>query len=125
MESLSCAGIAFLDGKIFAARRNTCGEMTGKWEFPGGKVEDGEDVRAALIREFNEELGVEIECGEKLGECIFEHKGVVRRLIAHKVRFLSVEFSLSDHSECRWLTLEEAVRLDWTPSDYAILKQIL
>ena len=120
---LSCAGVAFENGALFVARRGAGGAMAGKWEFPGGKVEAGEDVPAALAREFMEELGVEIVCGEKLAECSFVHRGVERRLVAHRVRFAG-DVSLREHVESRWVHPAQAAALDWAPSDFQILRRI-
>ena len=48
------------DGRVLAARRTTPAAAAGRWEFPGGKVEDGESPEAALVREIAEELGVDV-----------------------------------------------------------------
>ncbi|MDR2521879.1 MAG: NUDIX domain-containing protein [Spirochaetaceae bacterium] len=121
---LSCAGVAFENGAVFVARRGAGGAMAGTWEFPGGKVEAGEDVPAALAREFMEELGVAIVCEEKLAECVFVHKGTERRLVAYRVRFSGGVLTLREHSECRWVSLAEAAALVWTPSDFQIFSCI-
>ncbi len=54
------------DGRLLACRR-AAGALAGRWEFPGGKVEPGEDERAALVRECREELGLEVVVGERIG----------------------------------------------------------
>jgi 8-oxo-dGTP diphosphatase len=121
---LSCAGVAIENGKIFVARRGGGGAMAGTWEFPGGKVEADEDVPAALAREFMEELGVAIVCGEKLAECDFVHNGTARRLVAYRVRFAGGSPVLREHSACRWITPAQAAALDWTPSDFQIFRRV-
>ncbi len=65
------AGVIVEDDRVLIAQRNEDDELAGAWEFPGGKVERGEDPRAALSRELREELGVEVEVGEIL-ELSFE-----------------------------------------------------
>jgi 8-oxo-dGTP diphosphatase len=60
------AGVTVRNGQILLAQRNAWDSEGGKWEFPGGKVESGEDPRAALKREFREELGVDPEVGPVL-----------------------------------------------------------
>ncbi len=55
------AGLLVEEGKIFIAQRLESDSSPGKWEFPGGKVEEGETPRSALVREWKEELGVDIE----------------------------------------------------------------
>ncbi|MDR2491701.1 MAG: (deoxy)nucleoside triphosphate pyrophosphohydrolase [Spirochaetaceae bacterium] len=124
MAGLSCAALAFKDGAVFAARRLPGGEMSGRWELPGGKVEDGEDAEQALIRELDEELGVQAHCYQKLAECRFVHRGIERTLAAYRVDFPADGVVLREHSEWRWVDAQQAQELDWTPSDYDIVRQI-
>jgi len=65
------AAVIFRDGRVLIARRPPDGLLGGLWEFPGGKVEPGEDLALALRREIHEELGVQIEVGQKVG--VFNH----------------------------------------------------
>ena len=123
---LSCAALAFKDGALFTARRQGGGEMSGKWELPGGKVEAGEDAEQALLRELDEELGVQAQCYQKCAESRFVHKGIERTVLAYRVDFPADGdgIVLREHSEYRWVYPEEAHALDWTPSDYDIVRQI-
>ena len=73
--SRSIACIDYRDGKIFIAKRAQKGDMGGKWEFPGGKIEDGEDFETAIKREMLEEFGVDVKVHEKITEGTFFHKG--------------------------------------------------
>ena len=66
MSKTSIACIAFNDNKVLIAHRNPTGQMGGRWEFPGGKVEDGESEETAVAREFKEEFGVSITVGPKI-----------------------------------------------------------
>lgn len=60
------AGVIIEDGRVLITQRKAGGHLAGMWEFPGGKVEAGEDPREALRRELREELGIETEVGEIL-----------------------------------------------------------
>ncbi|MCL2725485.1 MAG: (deoxy)nucleoside triphosphate pyrophosphohydrolase [Polyangiaceae bacterium] len=60
------AGVVIEDGKVLLSRRKEGSHLAGLWEFPGGKVESGEDPRAALVRELEEELGITAVVGEIL-----------------------------------------------------------
>ncbi|MDR2865212.1 MAG: (deoxy)nucleoside triphosphate pyrophosphohydrolase [Spirochaetaceae bacterium] len=119
--NISVAGIAGKSGKIFVARRKMGGDMGGKWEFPGGKVEEGENEEACIVREFFEEFNVGIRCGKFLGESSFEHKGIKRVLKAYSVYFLSFDLTLNEHDEWRWVDISEIKTLDFTPSDLMLL----
>jgi 8-oxo-dGTP diphosphatase len=120
---ISVAGIAVQDGKLFIARRTEGGAMGGKWEFPGGKVEDGEDCEQALKREFLEEFGVKVTVGVQLAETEFENKG--RRLLkAFSIEFLSLDFTLHEHTGWRWADYGEIEAADFMPSDLGLLAGI-
>ena len=72
--SRSVACIDLRDGKVFIAKRQNVGDMGGRWEFPGGKIDAGENFAAAIKREMGEELGVEVEVFEKLCEGFVVYK---------------------------------------------------
>jgi 8-oxo-dGTP diphosphatase len=91
--------------------------MGEKWEFPGGKTEEGESDGEALVREYAEEFAVPIRVGEFLGTASFVHKGRRRILNAYRISFLKTDFRLNEHSEWRWAALEEMERLDFVDSD--------
>jgi len=118
---ISVAAIAINDKKLLIAQRLPKGDMGGKWEFPGGKVEGGESFQDALKREFKEEFAVDIRIGAFLGESSFHHKGVKRSLMAYRVYIDSFDFVLTEHSVWRWADIEELKNLDFTPSDLSLL----
>jgi 8-oxo-dGTP diphosphatase len=117
----SVAGIAMEGGKLFIARRIAGGDLGGKWEFPGGKAEEGESAGEALVREYDEEFSVPVKVGDLLGSASFEHKGIVRTLNAYRIYFLSTRFKLAEHTEWRWASIEEIEKLDFAPSDGKLL----
>jgi 8-oxo-dGTP diphosphatase len=117
----SVAGIAIQENKLFVARRIAGGEMGEKWEFPGGKCEDGESCRQALVREFLEEFSVEVNVGGQLAETEFEKNGQKRLLKAFLIDFLSFDFNLCEHSAWRWASLGEIEAMDFMPSDLKLL----
>ena len=65
-DSVAC--IDYRDGKIFIAKRQKGGDMGGRWEFPGGKIDSGEDYQQAIKREMNEEFSVDVDVFEKIGK---------------------------------------------------------
>jgi 8-oxo-dGTP diphosphatase len=117
----SVAGIAREGDKIFVARRLPSGDLGNKWEFPGGKVEEGETDGEALVREYHEEFGVPVTPGSLLASASFEHHGKTYRLNAYEVRFESLDFTLREHSRWRWAGMAEIERLDFADSDRKLL----
>ena len=113
----SVAGIAIEDSKFFIARRKAGGDIGGKWEFPGGKVEERENDADALRREFLEEFGVDITVGPLLGSAEFLHKEQKFSLNGYRVFFASLRFIMTEHDECRWAAFDELETLDFAESD--------
>jgi 8-oxo-dGTP diphosphatase len=108
-------------GRVLACERAEPPEMAGKWEFPGGKVEDGEDEVAALVRECDEELGVLIEVGERVGgDIVLSHgRAVLKVYVARLVN--GVQPRAIEHSALRWLAVDELDSVPWLPADAPIV----
>mgnify|MGYP001007048718 CR=1 FL=1 len=118
------AAIAVKDGKVFIAKRKNAGKLPGKWEFPGGKSEDGESLEACLRREIREELGVEIDIAEHFGTSIYDYPFGSIRLEAFKIEFLSEDFALVDHSETYWADLRKLYQYDFSPADLPFVEKL-
>ena len=117
-----CAAIANEDGKIFIARRKSEKKLGGFWEFPGGKLEPGEELEAALKREIREELSVEINCLRLLHikPFVYEHGAVL--ILFYLCQHQSGEFQLTDHDESCWLKPQELKTLKLLPANEDVLK---
>ncbi|MGI5069564.1 NUDIX domain-containing protein [Treponema pectinovorum] len=128
MNKKSIACIAFKENKVFIAKRNPVGQMGGRWEFPGGKVDAGETDEQSVTRECREEFGVEVEVGEKIAKATFKHFGDDFELNAYLVRFphdgIAQKFTLTEHSEYRWAELSEIPTLSFVDSDLLIYPQV-
>ncbi len=110
---LVVAGALVVDGRVLAGRRRS-----GGWEFPGGKVEAGEALGAALEREWREELGADVEAVRELGIALdgeLELRLWLARLLA------GTPAIGPDHDELRWLDAGELDGLDWLPVDRLLL----
>lgn len=115
----SIAGIIEKDGLIFIAHRNPTGQMGGRWEFPGGKIEPGETQEEALHREFLEEFNCDIIIHQPIGQAQFEHNGLTRNLYAWSVSFADENpvFTLTEHTDTDWVPVEKIKDLNFVDSD--------
>jgi 8-oxo-dGTP diphosphatase len=108
-------------GRVLACARADPPELAGRWEFPGGKVEPGETEVAALIRECDEELGVRVEVGDRIGRDVpLGHGRAVLRVYAARLVDGDRPRAL-EHSELRWLTANELDSVVWLPADAPIV----
>jgi 8-oxo-dGTP diphosphatase len=123
-DRFSIAGIAAEGERLFIARRLMGGDLGGKWEFPGGKVEVGETDEEALVREFEEEFGIPIKTGPFLGAASFEHRGLCFTVRAYRIYFPHENFTLAEHSEWRWARPGDIEKLDFAESDLRLLPAI-
>jgi UPF0271 protein len=122
IPELHVVGAAILErGRVLLTRRSPRMSMPGKWEFPGGKVEAGEEPRDALAREIAEELGLTVEIGERLGRGTALHAG--RRIVldVFAARRTAGELRLQEHEEHGWFAAGEIGALDWPDADQPIL----
>lgn len=116
---------------LLAARRSAPEALAGLWEFPGGKVEPGEEADAALVRELLEELGVDVRLGEELPSgrpqgWPLNHRASMRVWFAQVTA--GEPQPLEDHDELRWVPLadpEAVLALPWIPADYPIVQAVL
>ena len=96
------AAVIEKDGKILVARRKPGLVAGGMWEFPGGKLEDGETPEKCLERELEEELGVRSRVGDFLCSVPFSGALMAFELLVFRTELLSDSFRLTDHDEVRW-----------------------
>ncbi len=107
-------------GRLLAARRSAPSSLAGGWELPGGKVDPGESDEQALLREIREELGVDVQLGDRVGEDWPLGTGLVLRVwLARLVDPAAEPLPLQDHDELRWLAPHEADDVPWLPGDRA------
>ena len=117
------AAIIHKDGAYFATERGY-GEFVGMWEFPGGKMEDGETEEEAIVREIREELNVEIHVERKV--CTVEYDYPKFHLVMHcyLCSVASGEIELREHRSARWLTVESLDSVEWLPADREVVKML-
>lgn len=108
------------DGTCLVAKRGPNMRAPHKWEFPGGKVEAGESPEQALAREIAEELGVEIEVGERLG------RGTAGEVVldVYWATLRRGEPHAKEHAELSWIGADEARILDWADADIPVIPML-
>nr|WP_240942173.1 (deoxy)nucleoside triphosphate pyrophosphohydrolase [Planosporangium thailandense] len=118
-------GAAIVAGhRVLACARADQPEASGRWEFPGGKVEPGEDDATALARECREELGVRVAVGARVGPEVPLGGGrAVLRVYLASLRD-DDEPRLTEHLEMRWLTADELFDVWWMPADVPVAQAL-
>ena len=117
------AAVIVKDGKVFATRRGY-GEWKGWWEFPGGKIESGECLQEALVREIREELDAEIEIAELLETVEWDYPDFHLRMHCFMCSLLSESMHLNEHEAAAWLTRETIRSVKWLPADEGLIPLI-
>jgi 8-oxo-dGTP diphosphatase len=122
------AGILIESGKVLLSRRKEGSHLAGMWEFPGGKAEPGEDPRAALRRELEEELGIQARIGEIVDVAFHRYDDAdkaVLLLFFEAVREpTSPEPSAIDVAEVAWCGPERLDPSTFPPADVAVLAKV-
>ena len=122
MAQRSIAGIAIRDGRILVAKRREGGAIGLMWEFPGGKVEEGESDQDALKREFQEEFGIDVAPINFLGTGNFSCDSGERELAAWTVDIPEGSIlELREHSKIDWISAKDLSNLDLAQSDRQLL----
>jgi 8-oxo-dGTP diphosphatase len=118
------AAVIERDGKVLCARRKPGLIAEGLWEFPGGKLEDGEAPERGLRRELEEELGVEARIGEFLCSVPFTGSHASFELVVFRAELLGGDFRLTDHDEIRWLRPEEMDESLFSKPDRPVVRML-
>jgi 8-oxo-dGTP diphosphatase len=119
------AGVIIQDGKVLICQRAEGQPMPLKWEFPGGKVEPEEELRAALKRELDEELGIRAKIGKRI--TVIQHTyGNSNAIELHFYRVDEFEGELENRifHDVRWVELAELESYDFLEADIAFIQEI-
>ena len=119
------AALIVREGRFLICRRPMHKARGGLWEFPGGKLEPGESAEQALIRECREELAIEVEPGPVYMQLTHVYPDLTVELILLQVDAFAGEPRLLEHSELRWIGVEEIGDFDFCPADREILERLV
>jgi len=110
--------------EILCALRGPEMTLPNYWEFPGGKIEEGETKKEALNREIQEELGCTIEVFDHVEDTTYEYEKVIVRLETFMSKIISGTPTLSEHAEIKWVSRKELPSLNWAPADIPAIEKL-
>ena len=108
---------------IFATQRGY-GDLKGGWEFPGGKIEEGETPKEALKREIMEELDTEIKVGKLIDTIEYDYPTFHLSMDCFWCEIVSGDLVLKEHEAAKWLTKEKLGTVEWLPADVTVMGAI-
>lgn len=111
-------------GRCLIAQRGPEMALPGKWEFPGGKVEDSETPEDALAREIQEELGIRIKVGGLLGQGLSSSGARTIVLDVYAAKWLDGNPSPQEHAALAWASAEELLDYDWAEADVPVIPAV-
>jgi 8-oxo-dGTP diphosphatase len=126
MLEVVCGIIKNSSGQFLACRRGLERHLGGLWEFPGGKIDEGETAELAIERELMEELGVTVRVGEPLSAVVEWTDGAVSiRLRGFFCEIVQGEPHAHEHEEIRWCDISELPHLDWAEADIPLVDELM
>lgn len=119
------AGIVEREGRFLICQRRYPEDLAGKWEFPGGKLENGETHEECLARELFEELRLYVSVHEFYSSVDFQSGNKVYTLMAYKASYVSGEVTLKDHQDYRWVKNTDLCKFEFAPADIPFVQKLL
>ena len=117
------AAVIHRDGKILATQRGY-GEYKGKWEFPGGKREEGESGEEALYREIREELDSKVKIEKLICTTDYDYPTFHLTMDVYLSTLIEGKLTLLEHEDAKWVSLDSIDDLDWLPADWSVIDEI-
>lgn len=111
--------------EILCALRSKNMSLSNFWEFPGGKIEKGETIQDAIVREIHEELDCTIETLDLFNDNIYEYDKIIVNLITVKCKLIEEPPKANEHAKLIWLPIDYLESLNWAPADRPAVKKLL
>ena len=119
---VACA-IIEIGGKVLCTQRSESMSLPLKWEFPGGKIDEGESPEECLKRELNEELGIEAFVSQPHPTTTHQYPSFSVTLYPFICEIISGEITLHEHNAMIWLPIKELHTLDWAKADWPVIEE--
>ncbi len=128
MKKINVVAAVILDKKngkpcVFATQRGY-GDFKDRWEFPGGKIEEGETPETALKREIFEELDTEIAVGDLIDTIEYDYPNFHLSMTCFWCEIVNGNLVLKEHEAARWLDKESIYSVEWLPADISLIEKI-
>ncbi|MBR5099053.1 MAG: (deoxy)nucleoside triphosphate pyrophosphohydrolase [Spirochaetales bacterium] len=124
MKKIRVAAAIIRNGNRIFATQKGYGNYKGWWEFPGGKIEEGETPEQALIREIHEELDTTIEVGELISHVQYDYPEFHMDMDCFWCTVKEGHLKLIEAEDARWLGKEDLFSVKWLPADFDVLEKI-
>ena len=118
------AAILIIDDKLLIAQRKSGDKLPNKWEFPGGKVENGETPEECLKREMKEEFGIDVSVRGFVGESFYHYDHISIRLLAYRAFWNTGELKIREHQSIEWVTINQIGQFDFAPADIPFVEKL-
>ncbi|ANV74383.1 (deoxy)nucleoside triphosphate pyrophosphohydrolase [Bacillus thuringiensis] len=112
------------NNEVLCALRSPTMTLPNYWEFPGGKINKGEEPQAALVREIKEELGCVITVDEKVEEIEYEYETIIVHLTTYRAQILEGMPKALEHTELKWVSVKDLNNLNWAPADIPTVESL-
>lgn len=124
MKVVTAAILRKSSKEILLCRRAPGQKNAGFWEFPGGKLDEGESLSHCVERELQEELGIKVVAGQVLGESVYQYAHGTIRLVAMECTWKEGELELRVHDKLKWVLPENLLDYDLSPADIPLARQL-
>jgi 8-oxo-dGTP diphosphatase len=118
------AALVIKDGLCLIAKRHAGDPLANLWEFPGGKIEEGETPEECLQREMQEEFQIDVEVGTFFAESIYEYERGTIQLLAYWVTWNGDSLYPTVHDEIAWVDKETILNYKFAPADIPIVEKL-
>ena len=124
MKTIKVVAAVIKDNRRIFATQRGYGDFKGGWEFPGGKIEEGETPQEALKREIREELDTEIVVGDLIDTIEYDYPTFHLSMDCFWCEIVNGDLVLKEHQAARWLTKDTIKDVQWLPADIELVEKI-